>query len=163
MTRGHLSEGKRWVEEVLRRGGKQKRRVRALRGLAILLMEQGELARAEELADEALALQSRPGANTRRRVLPGCSQMWRRIATTWIPRVRATSRRPIRRAVPATIARRRLTSTTSAMSRASRVISTGRTHLEQTHALFIELDDRVGQGQRCWVLPRRLSYEATSH
>jgi non-specific serine/threonine protein kinase len=61
MTHGHLSEGQRWLEEVLNRGGTQKRRVRALRGLAVLLMERGEIGRAETLAEEAFELAASSG------------------------------------------------------------------------------------------------------
>jgi tetratricopeptide (TPR) repeat protein len=56
LTHGHLTEGVRRLEEVLSRGGKQQRRVRALRGLAILLMERGDLDRASVVAEDAVAL-----------------------------------------------------------------------------------------------------------
>ena len=56
MTHGHLIEGERWLEGILSYGGKQEHRVRALRGLAIILMERGELERAEAHAQEALDL-----------------------------------------------------------------------------------------------------------
>ena len=56
MTRGHLSEGRRWLERTLESSGVEAGRPRALRGLALIEMEQGDLDRAAAAATEALQL-----------------------------------------------------------------------------------------------------------
>jgi predicted ATPase/class 3 adenylate cyclase len=56
IMRGYLAEGSRWLETCLRSAGTSAARPRALRGLAILSMEQGQIDRAAEAAEEALAL-----------------------------------------------------------------------------------------------------------
>ena len=56
-VRGHLSEGRRWLEEALAVGGADPmERARALRIAATLAHYLGDLDRAEELAEEGLAL-----------------------------------------------------------------------------------------------------------
>jgi predicted ATPase/class 3 adenylate cyclase len=54
MTRGHLSEGRRWLERTLESSGPEAERPRVLRGLALIEMEQGDLDRAAVAAEEAL-------------------------------------------------------------------------------------------------------------
>jgi len=56
MVRGQLSEGRRWLEAALALPGQPASRPRALRGLALLDLEQGELEQPQALAEEALAL-----------------------------------------------------------------------------------------------------------
>jgi len=56
ITRSALREGTRWLEKALRAGAAERFRARALRGLAILSIEQGDLDRGDEAAAEALAL-----------------------------------------------------------------------------------------------------------
>ena len=56
MVRGHLAEGRRWTEAALAEPGRSQARLRALRGLALLDLEQSELERPQLLAEEALAL-----------------------------------------------------------------------------------------------------------
>jgi predicted ATPase/DNA-binding SARP family transcriptional activator len=56
LVRGQLSEGRRWLETALAQPGRSKARPRALRGLALLDLEQGELEQPQHLAEEALAL-----------------------------------------------------------------------------------------------------------
>jgi predicted ATPase/DNA-binding winged helix-turn-helix (wHTH) protein len=56
MVRGQLSEGRRWLEAALALPGQPAVRPRALRGLALLDLEQGELEQPQALAEEALAL-----------------------------------------------------------------------------------------------------------
>ena len=56
--RGHLSEGRRWLEAALARGGhvEPSVRARALRTTAVLVSRQGEAARSKQLYGEALEL-----------------------------------------------------------------------------------------------------------
>jgi tetratricopeptide (TPR) repeat protein len=61
ITRGYLAEGSRWLETCLRSAGTSAARPRALRGLAILSMERGQIDRAAEAAEEALALDRATG------------------------------------------------------------------------------------------------------
>ena len=61
IMRGYLAEGSRWLETCLRSAGESPARSRALRGLAILSMEQGRVDRAAEAAEEALALDRASG------------------------------------------------------------------------------------------------------
>jgi tetratricopeptide (TPR) repeat protein len=61
ITRGYLTEGSRWLETCLRSTGASAGRPRALRGQAILLMEQGRVERAADAAEEALALDRASG------------------------------------------------------------------------------------------------------
>jgi predicted ATPase len=56
MVRGQLSEGRRWLTAALAVPGQTTKRPRALRGLALLDLEQGELEQPQALAEEALAL-----------------------------------------------------------------------------------------------------------
>jgi predicted ATPase/class 3 adenylate cyclase len=56
ITRSYVSEGARWLESCLLDSRTTAARPRALRGLAILVMERGDFARAEEAATEALEL-----------------------------------------------------------------------------------------------------------
>jgi len=64
-VRGHLAEGRRWLEEALERGGADPaERARALRIAAMLANYVGDLDRAEALAGEGLAL-SREGRDER--------------------------------------------------------------------------------------------------
>jgi predicted ATPase/DNA-binding CsgD family transcriptional regulator len=61
-VRGHLSEGRRWLEQILAlRGGEPSLRVRVLAGGGELSHSQGDLDRAEELREEALELSSQLG------------------------------------------------------------------------------------------------------
>jgi tetratricopeptide (TPR) repeat protein len=62
ITRGYVAEGRRWLEICLQSAGAPATRSRTLRGLAILAMEQGDLDRAADAAEEALAL-DRPAAD----------------------------------------------------------------------------------------------------
>ncbi len=60
MSRGHLREGRRWLETTLEASaGADDARARALRGLALIAMEQGDLDRAAAAAEEALPARSR--------------------------------------------------------------------------------------------------------
>jgi predicted ATPase/class 3 adenylate cyclase len=56
ITRGYLAEGRRWLESSLQSAGTSATRPRTLRGVAILAMEQGDIDRAADAAEEALAL-----------------------------------------------------------------------------------------------------------
>jgi tetratricopeptide (TPR) repeat protein len=56
IVRGQLAEGRRWLQAALAEPGQDEVRPRALIGLALLDLEQGELERPEALAEEALAL-----------------------------------------------------------------------------------------------------------
>jgi predicted ATPase/class 3 adenylate cyclase len=56
MYRGHLAEGRRWLETTLEASAAPAMRPRALRGLALIAMEQGDFDRAAEAAAEALKL-----------------------------------------------------------------------------------------------------------
>jgi predicted ATPase/class 3 adenylate cyclase len=56
MIRGYLDEGRRWLERTLQGSAATAMRPRALRGLALIAMEQGDTDRAAETADEALML-----------------------------------------------------------------------------------------------------------
>jgi predicted ATPase/DNA-binding CsgD family transcriptional regulator len=59
-VRGYLSEGRRWLEEALALdGGEPSLRARVLSGGGELAHSQGDLARAEELREEALAVSRR--------------------------------------------------------------------------------------------------------
>lgn len=61
-VRGHLSEGRRWLEEALALdGGEPSLRIRVLSGGGELAHSQGDLDRAEELREEALAVSRRLG------------------------------------------------------------------------------------------------------
>jgi ATP/maltotriose-dependent transcriptional regulator MalT len=61
-VRGYLSEGRRWLEEALALdGGEPSLRARVLSGGAELSHSQGDLDRAEELREEALAVSRRLG------------------------------------------------------------------------------------------------------
>ena len=61
-VRGHLSEGMRWLERALDlEGGDPALRARALRGGGELSHSQGDLDRAQELCQEALAMSSQLG------------------------------------------------------------------------------------------------------
>ncbi|HSC92679.1 MAG TPA: adenylate/guanylate cyclase domain-containing protein [Gaiellaceae bacterium] len=61
MSRGHLSEGRRWLERTLGSSDVVPGRPRALRGLALIEMEQGDLDRAAAAATEALELDRERG------------------------------------------------------------------------------------------------------
>ncbi len=56
MIRGHLDEGRRWLETTLQASPSAGLRPRALQGLALIAMEQGDVDRADEAAAEALRL-----------------------------------------------------------------------------------------------------------
>jgi predicted ATPase/DNA-binding SARP family transcriptional activator len=147
MTRGHLSEGKRWLEEVLSRGGKQERRVRALRGLAILLMEQGELARAEELAEEGLSLAVEAGSEyetARTAGLLGDVAAYRDDMDTARARYEQAAE-SARRAGDDREAAVNLYNL-GHVARVQGDLDRADELFEQTHEIFIALDDRVGQG-----------------
>ena len=55
-SRGHLSEGRRWLETTLESSGVSRVAARALRGLALIAMEQGDIDRAADVAEEAMPL-----------------------------------------------------------------------------------------------------------
>jgi len=61
MTRGHLGEGRSWLELTLQSGSEKRGRPRVLRGLALIEMEQGDLDRATDAAEEALELDRASG------------------------------------------------------------------------------------------------------
>jgi non-specific serine/threonine protein kinase len=61
ITRSYLDEGRRWLETCLRSVAMSAARPRALRGLAILAMEQGDIDRAADAAEEALDLDRTAG------------------------------------------------------------------------------------------------------
>ena len=56
ITRGYLAEGRRWLESSLQSVGTSATRPRTLRGVAIIAMEQGDIDRTADAAEEALAL-----------------------------------------------------------------------------------------------------------
>ena len=56
MIRGHLVEGRRWLESTLEASAASATRPRALRGLALIALEQGDVDRAALAAAEALTL-----------------------------------------------------------------------------------------------------------
>jgi predicted ATPase/DNA-binding SARP family transcriptional activator len=60
-ARGHLSEGRRWLEEALAQPGTAPARAKALRGAGALAWAQGDYARAETLFEESLALRRELG------------------------------------------------------------------------------------------------------
>src|SRR5215210_1707025 len=65
-VRGHMSEGRRWLEEVLALdGGEPSLRLRVLSGGCELAHSQGDLDRAQELREEALAVSRRLGDEAR--------------------------------------------------------------------------------------------------
>jgi predicted ATPase/class 3 adenylate cyclase len=59
--RGYLEEGRHWLETCIRRSGTSPVRPRALRGLAVLAMEQGDLDRGAAAAEEALDIDKAAG------------------------------------------------------------------------------------------------------
>jgi predicted ATPase/class 3 adenylate cyclase len=59
--RGYLEEGRRWLETSLRGAGPSAARPQALRGLALLAMEQGDLDHGAAAAEEALAVDRAAG------------------------------------------------------------------------------------------------------
>jgi predicted ATPase/class 3 adenylate cyclase len=61
IARGYLDESRRWLETCLRSVGMSAARPRALRGLAIVAMEQGDVDRAAGAAEDALALDRTAG------------------------------------------------------------------------------------------------------
>ena len=61
MIRGHLAEGRRWLETTLEASTVSATRPRALRGLALIAMEQGDVDRAAQAAAEALTLDREEG------------------------------------------------------------------------------------------------------
>ena len=61
MIRGHLAEGRRWLETTLEASADSATRPRALRGLALIAMEQGDVDRAAQAAAEALTLDREAG------------------------------------------------------------------------------------------------------
>jgi predicted ATPase/class 3 adenylate cyclase len=61
MIRGHLAEGRRWLETTLEASAVSAPRPRALRGLALIAMEQGDVDRAALAAAEALTLDREAG------------------------------------------------------------------------------------------------------
>jgi predicted ATPase len=61
IIRSYLGEGRRWLEICLRSAGVSAARPKSLRGLSILAMEQGDIDRAAEAAEEALALDRAAG------------------------------------------------------------------------------------------------------
>ena len=64
IMRSYLAEGRRWLETCLRSTGISSARPRALRGLAIIAMEQADIDRAADAAEEALALDRTEGDET---------------------------------------------------------------------------------------------------
>ncbi|HWE61630.1 MAG TPA: adenylate/guanylate cyclase domain-containing protein, partial [Chloroflexota bacterium] len=61
-TRGHLSEGRGWLDELLADGaGAASLRARALRGAGVLAYNQGDFARAVALTEQSLALYEQLG------------------------------------------------------------------------------------------------------
>ena len=61
MIRGHLAEGRRWLETTLQASAVLAMRPRALRGLALIAMEQGDVDGAAEAAAEALTFDRKEG------------------------------------------------------------------------------------------------------
>jgi non-specific serine/threonine protein kinase len=61
MIRGHLKEGRRWLEATLQASSVAEARPRALRGLALIAMEQGDVDRAEDATEDALKLDRESG------------------------------------------------------------------------------------------------------
>ena len=61
MIRGHLAEGRRWLETTLQASAVLAMRPRALRGLALIAMEQGDVDGAAEAATEALTFDREEG------------------------------------------------------------------------------------------------------
>jgi predicted ATPase len=146
MTRGHLSEGRRWLELTLQSGAEKRGRPRVLRGLALIEMEQGDLDRATEAAEDALELDrasgdaegaalamgfladigAHRGDLDRAALLWGeCVELWRRLGRRLELAIDLYSL--------AWIARLR-----GELARAE-------TYLEESHAIFAELGDVRGQ------------------
>jgi predicted ATPase/class 3 adenylate cyclase len=61
MIRGHLGEGRSWLERTLQGSAVTAARPRALRGLALIAMEQGDTDAAAEAAEDALTLDLKGG------------------------------------------------------------------------------------------------------
>ncbi len=72
--RGHLAEGREWLERAMTpRGLSERERVRLLNAAGGLAFNQGDFSRAVDLFEEALALERPPGACKRRRDCSGTS------------------------------------------------------------------------------------------
>jgi tetratricopeptide (TPR) repeat protein len=140
-------EGQRWLEEVLSHGGRQERRVRALRGLAILLLERGEPDRAETLAAEALELATESGNEHQAARAAGL------LADVAANRGDMDTARE-RYEQAAEMARRAGDDREAAVNlynlghvaRVQGDFDRADAFFEETHRMFTELDDRVGQG-----------------
>jgi predicted ATPase len=146
MTRGYLSEGRRWLESTLGMTSAQVGRPRALRGLALIEMEQGDLDRATEAAEEALEIDRKSGDDEGAALAMGfladieahqgdvdraaslweeCIELWRRLGRRLELAIDLYSL--------AWIARLRGD------------LAQTETYLEESHAIFRELEDVRGQ------------------
>jgi tetratricopeptide (TPR) repeat protein len=63
LIRGHIGEGRGWLEDALHhdRGGQRAARVKALRGVGVLALKQRDLEQAESFLEESLALATELG------------------------------------------------------------------------------------------------------
>jgi non-specific serine/threonine protein kinase len=146
MTRGYLGEGRQWLERTLDAKSAQRGRARALRGLALIEMEQGDLDQGTVALEEALELDRGSGDEEGAALAMGlladiaahhgdldrAARLWEECAELW----RRLERR-LELAIDlyslAWIARLR-----SDLGRAE-------TYLEESHAIFRELEDVRGQ------------------
>jgi predicted ATPase/class 3 adenylate cyclase len=147
MTRSQLGEGRRWLEAALTVPGSEPGRPRALRGLALIAMEQGDLERGARAAEDALQLDRESGdeegaalamgfladiaahrgdLDRAARLWDECIDLWRRLGRRLELAIDLYSRAWI--------------------ARLQEEPGRAETYLEESHALFRELEDVRGQG-----------------
>ena len=146
MIRGHLGEGRRWLERTLRASGVEAGRPRVLRGLALIAMEQGDLDRAAAAARDALQLDRENGdeegvalslgfladIGAHRGDLDGAARLWEECVELW---------RRLGRRMELAIDLYSL----GWVARLQGELGRAETYLDESHAIFRELEDVRGQ------------------
>jgi non-specific serine/threonine protein kinase len=147
MSRGHLSEGRRWLERTLESSGVGAGRPRALRGLALIEMEQGDLERAAAVAEEALQLARESGdeeggalamgfladIGAHRGDLDRAARLWEECVQLW---------RRLGRRLELAIDLYSL----AFVARLRGDLARAETYLEEAHTIFRDMGDVRGQG-----------------
>jgi tetratricopeptide (TPR) repeat protein len=146
MSRGHLGEGRRWLEATLHATSTEEGRPRVLRGLALIEMEQGDLDRAADAAEEALQLDRKSGdeegaalamgfladIGAHRGDLDRGARLWEECVEVW---------RRLGRRLELAIDLYSL----AWIARLQGALEPAETYLEESHAIFRELEDVRGQ------------------